>query len=166
MTPDEGRLGSSDWAAEKNGGLSSGAPAAFRDEDGELPLGRGERILVVDDEPTFGRVLARLLRALCYEAEWVANPVEAFSVFDANPDRFQAVLLDFCMPKMTGLEFAERVRALPSRVPIVMMSGFSEPLDSVQLERLQINALLQKPLTQETIAQALREALERESSLV
>lgn len=166
MTLDTGRIATGDQAAEKNGDPSSGVPAAFRDEDGELPLGRGERILVVDDEPTFGRVVARLLRILCYEAEWVGNPLEALRVFDANPRQFQAVLLDFCMPKMTGLEFAEKVRALPSGVPIVMMSGFSEPLDLGQLERLQIKSLLQKPLTQETIAQALRQALERESSLV
>lgn len=137
----------------------SEALVQHEEEEQGIPTGRGERILVVDDEPTFGRVLVRLLKVLSYEAEWQSNPLEALAAFRRDPERYQGILLDFSMPRMTGLELAEKVRNLPSPVPIVMMSGFSEPVDSEQMSKLNIKSLLQKPLSQETIAQALKEAL-------
>lgn len=129
-------------------------------EESNLPLGNGERILVVDDEAALGRVVVRLLRTLSYEAEWIGNPVDALDIFRRDPSRFQGILLDFSMPHITGLEFAEHVRGMPNAVPIVMMSGFSEPMEPAQLSKLHVRSLLQKPLSQEMIAQALKEALQ------
>jgi CheY-like chemotaxis protein len=101
-------------------------------------------VLVIDDQPLLRDVLAEFLELLGHEADLAADGHEGLARFD--PNVHQAVLTDFLMPGMTGLQVAEAIRARGSSTPIVMISAFAEPED----ERRAVEAGLlcaRKPIT-------------------
>jgi len=78
------------------------------------------KILVVDDEPTFVKLISQTLTHKGYEVLTAGDGQEALRLLFANkPD---LVLLDVKMPKMDGWQTCSRIREL-SDVPIVMLTG-------------------------------------------
>ena len=76
----------------------------------------------------------------------------------------QLLLTDIVMPFMNGLELAERLRERFPAVPVLLMSGYSG--DEMLQRGLSLagTAFLQKPVTSEALATAVRERLDRASS--
>ena len=74
--------------------------------NGETPSDRA-RVLVVDDDPTFGGLIADLLRDKGHEVVLCAAPADALD--RAKGVRFQAAVVDLVMPGMGGLELAEQL---------------------------------------------------------
>ena len=80
----------------------------------------GKKILVVDDEPTFVRLVSQTLTHKGYEVLTASDGKEALRlVFAHRPD---LVLLDVIMPKMDGWQTCSRIREI-SDIPIVMLTG-------------------------------------------
>ena len=80
----------------------------------------GKKVLVVDDEPAFVRLVEQVLTQKGYEVLKASNGQESLRVFfDHRPD---LVLLDIEMPKMDGWQTCSRIRDV-SDVPIVMLTG-------------------------------------------
>ncbi len=80
----------------------------------------GKKILVVDDEPAFIRLVSKVLTHKGYEVLSAADGQEALRlVFTYRPD---LVLLDVVMPKMDGWQTCSRIREITD-VPIVMLTG-------------------------------------------
>ena len=80
----------------------------------------GKKILVVDDEPSFARLVNQVLTYSGFEVFTANDGQEALRLMYANkPD---LVLLDVVMPKMDGWQTCSRIREV-SDVPIVMLTG-------------------------------------------
>ncbi len=80
----------------------------------------GRKILVVDDEPTFVRLIEQVLTNEGYEVFKANNGLEALRLlFVQKPD---LVLLDVIMPRMDGWQTCQRIREI-SDVPIIMLTG-------------------------------------------
>jgi len=80
----------------------------------------GKKILVVDDEPTFVRLVDQILTHQGYEVSQASNGQEALRLlFAQKPD---LVLLDVVMPKMDGWQTCTRIREM-SDVPLIMLTG-------------------------------------------
>lgn len=80
----------------------------------------GKKILVVDDEPAFVRLVTMVLKQEGYEILSASNGQEALKLLFAHkPDM---VLLDIMMPKMDGWQTCTRIREF-SDVPVVMLTG-------------------------------------------
>jgi PAS domain S-box-containing protein len=123
-------------------------------------LARGsERLLIVDDEPSVRRSMARLLASLGYAVETAADGSEALALLHA--DARDLVLTDLSMPRMTGEQLADAIHEFAPRLPIVFMSG---NLDSEPL-RAKIVAgeleFLQKPVALAELAACIRRVLDR-----
>jgi signal transduction histidine kinase len=71
---------------------------------------RGKRVLVVDDNDHARTVLSGMLRNLDFDAEQVSSGKAALEVLSQQASSFDAVLLDWQMPGMSGLETAREVR--------------------------------------------------------
>ncbi|MGB4948565.1 MAG: ATP-binding protein, partial [Candidatus Competibacter denitrificans] len=69
-------------------------------------FGQGQVILFVDDEPSLVELGEELLAALGYEPVAYTSSQEALAAFRASPERFQLVITDQIMPKLTGLDLA------------------------------------------------------------
>ena len=85
------------------------------------------RVLIVDDDPGCGRVLALLVRHLGHEAAYVTSGYKALEFVASHcPD---LIILDVMMPGMDGLEVLRRIRQDPrtSGLPVVMFSALADP---------------------------------------
>jgi PAS domain S-box-containing protein len=124
----------------------------------QAPQGAGRRILVVEDEPAVRTLLARTLERLGYAVETAEDPSLALPTLRERGDEFAVVISDLMMPHTTGAEFAREVAEWKPELPFIFISGYTE---DVVTQSGAAGSFLQKPFTSETLAAAVREALER-----
>jgi hypothetical protein len=131
----------------------------------ESPVARGagQHILLVDDEPTLATVGQRRLEALGYRVTVRTDSREAAAAFEADPEAFDAVITDYFMPRMTGLELALEIARVRPGTPIVLLTGYMEELPQDTLERAGVRRVVQKPVTLDELAAALHELVGRAS---
>ncbi len=113
-------------------------------------------MLVVDDEETMRRTVARMMRLLGLEPVLASDGREAIEIFRAQPERFAFVLLDLTMPHLDGEQTFTELRRLRPDVRVVLMSGFNAQEALMRFPGKGLANFLQKPFT---IA-ALRAVLE------
>ena len=111
----------------------------------ETPRLRG-RLLLADDEGSVRELMEDLLGSWGLSVTLAQNGAEACERFAAEPDAFDLVVLDQTMPRMTGLEAAERILKLRPRVPVVLYTGHSEHLTEARIAAAGIRTLARKPL--------------------
>ena len=126
----------------------------------ETPEGGSERIMMVDDKEQNLRASKRLLDPLGYDIVTFTEPAAALEEFRGNPSRFDLIITDHLMPDMTGIDLTVNLRLIDARVPIIMISG---NLSREVIERGReagIGAFLDKPLSRNALASAIRSALD------
>jgi PAS domain S-box-containing protein len=124
-----------------------------------VPRGRGERVLLVDDEELLGDAVAKMTEHLGYVAVRFKSPKAALAEFERDPSAFRVLVTDYTMPELTGLELARAVRALRPDLPVIMTSGSSGGVLKSDLAGLDVSARLSKPVSYATLASALARAL-------
>lgn len=92
-----------------------------------------ERILIVDDDPSFRRVVEYSLQEQGYETSSFGDPEEAFREF--LDSEFALVVTDMYMPKLNGLDLISRMQAIVPDVPIIIVTGHPEIDDAMELIR-------------------------------
>ncbi len=80
-----------------------------------------EKVLIIDDDPAFGRALSSLLRAKGYTVFAAMTGPEGVSEFQRTGSR--VVLIDLIMPGTSGVEVIQQIREMSSNVVIIAMSG-------------------------------------------
>jgi CheY-like chemotaxis protein len=100
-------------------------------------------ILIVEDNDPVRWALTALLRSRGHVVDQTANGLQALAQF-ANRS-FDIVLMDVYTPSMDGFEACRQIRQ-KSRVPILMLSTFSDPSLQERARACGANALLPKPL--------------------
>ncbi len=125
----------------------------------ELPRGRGETVMIVDDEPTLVALAEEMLAGLGYEPVGFESSRVALRVFRAKPERFDLVLTDEAMPELVGTELAREIRLLRPDVPIVLMSGHGGTSLAHRAAAIGVQEVLHKPLQRVDLAESLARAL-------
>ena len=133
------------------------APALTREVT--APNGRGQTILLVDDEEVLVRLGEEMIAGLGYEPVGFTSSRAALAAFSADSQRFDAVLSDEAMPEMTGSELALEVRRVRRDIPILLMSGYVTPALAVRAQEAGVIEVLSKPLASGDIARSLAGAL-------
>jgi PAS domain S-box-containing protein len=126
---------------------------------GEPPRGRGETVMIVDDEPALVALAQETLTELGYGAVAFDSGVLALQAFLAQPERFDLVLTDEMMPELTGTELAREINQLRPEIPIVIMSGYSDMPLRERAQSAGVVSVLGKPLVRRNIAEAIARAL-------
>ena len=123
------------------------------------PLGDGERILLVEDDPALMRSTARILRGYGYTVVEASLGAEALTA--AASSTFDLLLTDLAMPQMSGEEVARRVHVLQPHLGVLFMSGFShEMVGSPRLDAA-TTSVVQKPFSERTLLGRVHESLHR-----
>jgi PAS domain S-box-containing protein len=125
----------------------------------QLPKGRGERILLVDDELAIANMQKQNLQRLGYEVVVCIDSKDALQKFIAAPKMFDLLLTDMTMPQMSGDILVHRIREISPDLPVILCTGFSDKIDKAKCDDLRINCFLMKPIEKNKLALALREAL-------
>jgi two-component system capsular synthesis sensor histidine kinase RcsC len=115
------------------------------------------KVLVIEDQPLLLDVFAEFLEVLGYESDLAADGREGLARFD--PLVHQAVVTDFLMPELTGLDLAEAIRARGCTTPIVMLSGHAEPDDQRRAVQAGLR-FLRKPVSFRQFEAAMAEVAE------
>jgi PAS domain S-box-containing protein len=125
----------------------------------DLPVGHGERILFVDDEPAICTSAQRIGESLGYQITTLKSPILALDHLQDPGVSYDLLVTDLTMPGSSGLRLATAVRQLHPKLPIVLTTGFASDLSEGALHAHGITKLLLKPFTSVSFAQALSEAL-------
>jgi len=120
-----------------------------------LPMGEGQTILAVDDEPEVLAALEEMLASLGYEPVGFTDSREALAAARANPRRFDAVVSDEVMSQLTGTQLAIELRKLNPTLPIVIASGYGGAGFETRALSAGVNRVLKKPYRMSDIGEAL-----------
>lgn len=124
------------------------APAtASPSEDGDLPVGHGETILLVDDEVAIREIVQNLLEAHGYRTLTANDGVEAIALYVQYPEAIDLVIVDIMMPSMDGALAIRALKEINPHVRIIAMSGLVSSEACFNLLDTDILAFLPKPFT-------------------
>jgi signal transduction histidine kinase/CheY-like chemotaxis protein len=124
----------------------------------EAPGGRGQRLLVVDDEAELVSLALELLEGLGYEPEGYIDPSAALAAGLAAPG-FAAVITDEVMPGLSGTQLTRALRANGLGMPVLLVSGYGGALLAHRAASAGVTRVLAKPLRRADLARALAEVL-------
>jgi PAS domain S-box-containing protein len=140
-------------------------PAADADKldaagaEAEVPRGRGECILVVDDEAAIRQVAQVVLERSGYEVAVADDGPAALALFAQRQGEFALVLTDFLMPTMNGLALARIIRKMNAAAKLVISTGREDDCSETELDAIGIAAALTKPYTQATLLRTIDRVL-------
>jgi CheY-like chemotaxis protein len=118
--------------------------------------GKGERILVVEDNANVRAATVRRLRKLGYVVTEAESGTRAAEILRAGSP-FELVFSDIVMPGISGFELAEWISENTPAIPILLASGFAEGIGETATSGIRI---LRKPYTGTELAGVLRRILD------
>jgi two-component system, cell cycle sensor histidine kinase and response regulator CckA len=137
-------------------------PRSSSDSPFASPGGRGELILVVDDEAVIRNLVSQILDQHGYRSICCADGIEAIEVFNAHAGEVSVVITDVDMPRLGGLALVQTLRPRYPELRVIVMSGLShsgvESVDLRGLEKL-AHAFLHKPFTAVRLLEVLHQLL-------
>jgi FixJ family two-component response regulator len=120
-------------------------------------------VFVVDDDPSILKSLSRLLQAAGHTVATFTSAEDFLD--DCNPDMPGCLLLDLAMPGLNGLELQKTLAARGCKRPIVFLSGRASVPSSVQAMKGGATDFLTKPVSEDTLLEAIDEAMERDAAM-
>ncbi len=125
----------------------------------EITTGRGETLLLVDDDAE--RLLRdeEILAALGYEPVGFTAAADALAACKSRPERFDAAVVVLCDRDAEALEFATVLRALAPDLPIVFAAGTADDIVADNLAAVGVSEIIHRPLNSAEIASALMRCL-------
>ena len=121
--------------------------------------GHGELILLVDDEPMVLEMGADVLESLGYRVLQASDGLEAVEIFQTHQNEIALVITDIVMPKLGGMETAERIRQIQPNIKIIFSTGYDP--DSTLTKSILANheLILSKPYHIKDLSTAIAKKL-------
>ncbi|GEM_PF-113507 len=128
-----------------------------------IPEGRGDMILMVDDELEILKANQKILEHYKYQVLIANDGAEGLAAFAHNRKAIKAIVTDIMMPQVDGMALIRAVKKLDRGIPIIASSGLGKNLGKngkhPELETLHIEKFLMKPYTPEVLLRTLHEVL-------
>ena len=102
------------------------------------------KVLVVDDEVNLRNTVVKFLEIEGHVAVGACDGLDGLE--KVKSDNFDIIMTDLKMPRMTGLQFLEKLKEMGVRTPTIMMSAFGETKDAVNAMKLGAKDYIVKPL--------------------
>jgi signal transduction histidine kinase len=125
----------------------------------EPPQGRGELVLVVDDEIGIREVITAILAESGYQTLAAADGAEALKLYGERGGEIDVVLTDILMPFLDGVELCRDLRKINPQVRVIASTGEAHESKFAQLRAMGVKSFLTKPYSTERLLVTLREAL-------
>jgi PAS domain S-box-containing protein len=120
-----------------------------------------ETMLLIDDEEGLLIAQKKIFERLGYKVETHSSSTAALEVFRVDPKRFDIVITDQTMPKMTGSQLAKEFMAIRPDIPIILCTGFSDVISEEAAKAIGIKEFIMKPIVISDIACKVREILDK-----
>jgi DNA-binding NtrC family response regulator len=120
-----------------------------------------ERILIVDDEEMIRNLLVRRLTDEGYFCETASNGTDALDFLEK--DDYSLIISDIIMPRLDGLELLKIMKAVNSRVLVIIITGYAEIETAMEAMHLGAYDFIVKPLNLDLVVNTVKKALEKEA---
>ncbi|MFQ5651065.1 MAG: response regulator [bacterium] len=131
-------------------------------EPAHVTRGRGETLLLVEDEAVVLGVTVRILNYLGYKVLTARDGEEAMNLFQSEKNNIDLVILDVVMPKESGPDIYKKMTVSRPNLPVLFVTGYDVHAKladfGLETEPRSI-AVLQKPYTRESLGAKIRELL-------
>jgi signal transduction histidine kinase/CheY-like chemotaxis protein len=136
------------------------AAEAPLDESASWDAAAVETILLVEDEDQVRNLARAILQRQGYRVLEAESATAAEQILREHPERIDLLLTDVVMPRTSGIELAERIRAARPGIKVLFMSGYTDS-GIIQQGALSADApYIQKPFTSAALRERVREALQ------
>jgi len=129
----------------------------------KIPLeklqGKGERILLVEDEKEVCQLLARMLSDNGYRVITTPNAKEALSAFEKEEGKFDLIFSDVVLPDRSGLQLVKELLSRSSKLSVLLTSGYPEDKSQWSFIRQKGFSFPQKPCDLTNLLQLVRKAI-------
>ncbi|MEI8340170.1 MAG: response regulator [Verrucomicrobiota bacterium] len=103
------------------------------------------KILVCDDNSAVKMIISSVLESLGRQLEFACDGQDALEKIQAAPNSFDLLITDILMPRLTGIELVEKIRALNLPMKVIMITGFPTELNTEVRDRPKVDGFLIKP---------------------
>ncbi len=117
------------------------------------------KVLVVDDDPSICKTVGLLLEDHGYSPRTFTNPEEALAV--ASEESFQIALVDLRMPALDGVELVEKLKAIDSRMSVIVMTAYPDLDSATETMRQGTCDYIAKPFKLEDLIASVDRACQR-----
>src|SRR6267143_2214135 len=121
----------------------------------ELPVGRGESVLIVDDELSIREITKETLEAYGYRTATAKDGIEALTIIEKDRHKFSLVLTDMMMPSMDGASLIRTLRRLTPDIKVIAVSGATDQDVLEKVKKSHVEAFLPKPIQAENLLRLL-----------
>jgi two-component system, cell cycle sensor histidine kinase and response regulator CckA len=125
----------------------------------ELLTGRGELILVVDDEAAITQITKTTLEIHNYRVLTAQDGIEALALYTQHKEEIRVVLMDIMMPSMPGATVIRTLQRINPQVQIIAMSGLVSAEALAQTTGTGIQGFLPKPFSAKDLLKILQGVL-------
>jgi two-component system, cell cycle sensor histidine kinase and response regulator CckA len=130
------------------------------DTMGEIPPGRGETILLVEDDLSILKLAERILDGLGYCVLAAGTPDEAMGVSGEYTGKIHLLVTDVIMPEMNGRELSKRMQLRHPDLATLFMSGYTANVIAHHGVLDESVHFIQKPFSKKKLAIAVRKVLD------
>ncbi len=124
----------------------------------------GERILLVDDEQDFLDIMSERMRSRGMEVVTASSAKEALEKIET--EIFDAIILDFMMPEMDGLETIKAIKSKKDELQVILLSGQATLEKGVEAMKLGALDVVEKPADMETLVRKIKNAESKRALIV
>jgi len=121
------------------------------------------RILIIDDDPHFLRVLQRLLTGERFVVSATSNSCEALGLVTSG--KFDLIICDLRMPDCDGLNLLQAIRRGGNQIPVVILTAYGEVDTYLEAMNAGATEYLNKPIKSDALVQVVRDCLRKGSHL-
>ena len=125
----------------------------------QIPHGRNETLLVVEDEPALLCLIEKMLKGLGYQVLTANSPEQAVALAECHPGKIDLLITDVIMPQSTGRDLGKQLQAAFPHLGVLFMSGYTSDVIAHRGILDEDVILVQKPFSKKDMAVSVRKAL-------
>lgn len=144
---------------------SAQMPDAHRESPIEMPLSRGETLLIVEDDASILKLGIKILENLGYSVLSANAPGIAAGLAKEHADKIDLLITDVVMPEMNGRELSEQLKALYPDLKTLFMSGYTANVIAHRGVLDDGIDFIPKPFSKNDLAFKVREVLDRDRKM-
>jgi DNA-binding NtrC family response regulator len=118
-------------------------------------------ILIVDDEPAITAILGKALVRIGYTIAAFSDPEEALKEFESDPQKYDLIITDMTMPKITGEKLTRAMIQTRQDIPVIITTGQSQFMDHDRAKQVGAAGFIRKPFSTLDLAHLIQKILSK-----
>ena len=136
----------------------SGNPRCLGAEE-SVPKEINGRILIIDDDPHFLRILQRILSTENFVVTATSNSCDAIELLRSN--NFELIICDLRMPECDGLNILQDLRSTGNEIPVIILTAYGEVDTYLEAMNAGATEYLNKPIKSDELVHVVRNCLRK-----